>query len=619
MTIQETDTRPAQGGHDRTIIEARNLSVVFSHRDAPDVVAVKDFSLSIKEGEFVGIMGEPGCGKSIAAMAMLGLVRPPGRIPEGTVEFLGQNLLTMGEEELRAIRGKDIGMIVQNPRSSLHPMLRVGAQISNVYRAHNKVSKKEAWRHAIEMLRMVGINDPERRVKAYAHELSSGMAQRVLIAIALSSNPKLLIADEPTSGLDVTIQAQFLDQMWENVQQTRSAVLLVTQNLGIVANYCDRILIMHEGSVVEEASVHQFFESPQHAYSKSILSLQREAQETGTDIAIVDRSGPPLLRVSNLTKHFAIRNSKSKVHAAESVDFEVSPGECLGLVGESGSGKTTVGRCLLRLEEPTAGEINLRGSDLGSISLNDFRKFRAKLQIVFQDPLDSLDPRWTVQQVLREPLDLHMDLTKEQTNVRIAELLGLVGLEPNIVQALPRELSAGRQQRVSIARALASNPEFIVLDEPTSALTPETTAEIIRLLIDLSNKLGIAYLFISHDLTTVKFICHRVVVMYLGQVVEMGTKDQVFNTPRHPYAKALLASHLFPDLKNRRVDREVRETLEGEIPSPITENLPKGCYLYGRCPSQVEKCRDMRQELAPLDDGRVVRCWRVSEGDLPAD
>ena len=288
-------------------------------------------------------------------------------------------------------------------------------------------------------------------------------------------------------------------------------------------------------------------------------------------------------------------------------------------MGESGSGKTTVGRCLLRLEEPTSGKIDFRGTDLGTVSLNDFRKFRSKMQIVFQDPLDSLDPRWTVQQVLREPLDLHADMNNEQKGARIAELLGLVGLDTSIVQALPAELSAGRQQRVSIARALASGPDFIVLDEPTSALTPETTAEIIRLLIDLSNKLGLAYLFISHDLTTVKYICHRVVVMYLGQVVEMGTKDQVFNTPRHPYAKALLASHLFPDVADRRVDREVRETLEGEIPSPITENLPKGCYLYGRCPSQVEKCRDMAQDLKPLDDGRVVRCWRVTEGDLPAD
>ncbi len=620
MAVQETVARPPEPSKDRAIIEARNISVVFSREDAPTVTAVKDFSLSIREGEFIGIMGEPGCGKSTAAMAMLGLVRPPGRIDTGTVEFMGQNLLTMEDEEIRAIRGKDIGIIVQNPRHSLHPMIRVGTQISNVYRAHNNVSKKEAWQHAVEMLRMVGINDPERRVKAYAHELSSGMAQRVQIAIALSSKPKLLVADEPTSGLDVTIQAQFLDQMWETVQETRSAVLLVTQDLGIVANYCDRVLIMHEGSVVEQGSVRQFFESPQHEYSKSILSLQREAQERGgSDIARVDNSGPPLLRIENLTKHFPIRNSKSKVHAAEEVTFSLSPGECLGLVGESGSGKTTVGRCLLRLEEPTAGEIDFRGTDLAKMSLNDFRQFRSKMQIVFQDPLDSLDPRWTVQQVLREPLDLHFDMSKEQKGARIAELLGLVGLDTSIVLALPSELSAGRQQRVSIARALASGPDFIVLDEPTSALTPETTAEIIRLLIDLSNKLGLAYLFISHDLTTVKFICHRVVVMYLGQVVEMGTKDQVFNTPRHPYAKALLASHLFPDVTNRRVDREVRETLEGEIPSPITENLPKGCYLYGRCPSQVEKCREMAQDLKPLDDGRVVRCWRVTEGDLPAD
>ena len=620
MAIQDTLERPPRQTQDRAIIEARNVTVVFSPEDAPDVTAVKDFTLSIREGEFIGIMGEPGCGKSTAAMAMLGLVRPPGRIDSGTVEFMGQNLLEMEEEEIRSIRGKDIGIIVQNPRYSLHPMIRVGKQISNVYRAHNDVSKKEAWQHAIEMLRMVGINDPERRVSAYAHELSSGMAQRVLIAIALSSKPKLLVADEPTSGLDVTIQAQFLDQMWENVQETRSAVLLVTQDLGIIANYCDRVLIMHEGAVVEQADVHQFFASPQHDYSKSILSLQREAQESGgTDIARVDKSGPPLLRIENLTKHFPIRASKSKVHAAEEVTFSLSPGECLGLVGESGSGKTTVGRCLLRLEQPTAGTIDFQGTDLSTVSMNDFRSFRSKMQIVFQDPLDSLDPRWTVQQVLREPLDLHTDMTKQEKGVRIAELLALVGLDTSIVLALPKELSAGRQQRVSIARALASGPDFMVLDEPTSALTPETTAEIIRLLIELSNKLGLAYLFISHDLTTVKYICHRVIVMYLGQVVEIGTKDQVFNTPRHPYAKALLASHLFPDVENRRVDREVRETLEGEIPSPITENLPKGCYLFGRCPSQVEKCRDMAQVLTPLDDGRDVRCWRVTEGDLPPD
>ncbi len=612
--------KEASGSSSRYILEARDITVRFPIVEGPDVYAVKNFNLAVKPGEFIGLMGEPGCGKSTAAMSFLGLVRPPGVIDQGTVEFMGRNILTMGEEEVRQLRGRDIGMIVQNPRYSLHPMMRVGDQIANVYRAHNDVSKKEAWAHAVEMLRMVGINDPERRVKAYAHELSSGMAQRVLIAIALSSRPKLLIADEPTSGLDVTIQAQFLDQMWDSCRQTNSAVVLVTQDLGIVANYCDRVVIVHEGTVVEDADVFTFFKSPQHGYSRRILELQREAQAAGEAVlGKIDPKASPILDVQDLSKLFPIRGSESKVHAVEHADFELRPGECLGLVGESGSGKTTIGRCVLRLVEPTQGKIVFQGKNLADLQSSEFRKFRGDLQIVFQDPLDSLNPRWTVHQVLTEPLKLHTNLSEAEREDRITELLKLVGLEPSMRFALPREMSAGRQQRTSIARAIASNPDFIVLDEPTSALTPETTAEIIQLLMDLSAKLGIAYLFISHDLTTVKYICHRVVVLYLGQIVEVGTKDQVFNRPRHPYSRALLASHLFPDTANRRVDREVRESLKGEIPSPITENLPKGCYLYGRCPAQLDKCRDMPQELAQLDDGRSVRCWRVAQGDLPEE
>ena len=612
--------KEASGSSSRYILEARDITVRFPIVEGPDVYAVKNFNLAVKPGEFIGLMGEPGCGKSTAAMSFLGLVRPPGVIDQGTVEFMGRNILTMGEEEVRQLRGRDIGMIVQNPRYSLHPMMRVGDQIANVYRAHNDVSKKEAWAHAVEMLRMVGINDPERRVKAYAHELSSGMAQRVLIAIALSSRPKLLIADEPTSGLDVTIQAQFLDQMWDSCRQTNSAVVLVTQDLGIVANYCDRVVIVHEGTVVEDADVFTFFKSPQHGYSRRILELQREAQAAGEAVlGKIDPKASPILDVQDLSKLFPIRGSESKVHAVEHANFELRPGECLGLVGESGSGKTTIGRCVLRLVEPTQGKIVFQGKNLADLQSNEFRKFRGDLQIVFQDPLDSLNPRWTVHQVLTEPLKLHTNLSDAEREDRITELLKLVGLEPSMRFALPREMSAGRQQRTSIARAIASNPDFIVLDEPTSALTPETTAEIIQLLMDLSAKLGIAYLFISHDLTTVKYICHRVVVLYLGQIVEVGTKDQVFNRPRHPYSRALLASHLFPDTANRRVDREVRESLKGEIPSPITENLPKGCYLYGRCPAQLDKCRDMPQELAKLDDGRSVRCWRVAQGDLPEE
>lgn len=618
--VAETNDSMVAGSTTGNVLEVRDLSVRFPIAEGPDVFAVRDFNLTVKPGEFVGLMGEPGCGKSTAAMAFLGLVRPPGVIDSGQINFVGDDILKMDEETARQMRGRDIGMIVQNPRYSLHPMMRVGDQIANVYRAHNEVGKREAWNHAVDMLRMVGINDPERRVKAYAHELSSGMAQRVLIAIALSSQPKLLIADEPTSGLDVTIQAQFLDQMWDSCRQTNAAVVLVTQDLGIVANYCDRVVIVHEGTIVEDSDVYTFFESPQHEYSRRILKLQREAQAAGESVlGKIDRTAAPILEVKDMSKLFPIRASESKVHAAEHVDFELRPGECLGLVGESGSGKTTIGRCVLRLVEPTQGEIIFQNRNIAEIRPNEFRKFRGDLQIVFQDPLDSLNPRWTVHQVLSEPLKLHTNLSTEEKESRISELLDLVGLEPSMRYALPREMSAGRQQRASIARAIASNPDFIVLDEPTSALTPETTAEIIQLLMDLSSKLGIAYLFISHDLTTVKYICHRVVVLYLGQIVEIGTKDQVFNDPQHPYSKALLSSHLFPDTADRRVEREVRETLEGEIPSPITENLPKGCYLYGRCPSQVDKCRDLPQELAKLDDGRSVRCWRVAEGDLPSE
>ena len=618
MSVQEI-VRPAAASN--LVMEARNVTVRFPIEDAPEVTAVNNFSIQIKPGEFIGIMGEPGCGKSVAAQALLGLVRPPGYLASGEVLFQGHDLLKMEPEEARKLRGKDIGMIVQNPRYSLHPMYRVGHQIAKVYRAHNQVTKQEAWDHAVAMLRMVGINDPERRANAYAHELSSGMAQRVLIAIALSSKPKLLIADEPTSGLDVTIQAQFLDQMWENVRQTNAAVVLVTQDLGIVANYCDRVLIMHKGSVVEQADVHSFFRSPNHEYSRAILALQREetSEERSTREVKVDAASKPLITVDKLTKLFPIRHSESKVHAVDGASFEIRPGECLGLVGESGSGKTTAGRCLLRLVEPTSGDIFYRDINLSKLSREEFRQKRDKLQIVFQDPLDSLNPRWTVEQCLMEPLNLHTNMTSDQKRARMQELMQLVGIDPGQIHALPKEMSAGRQQRVSIARAIASNPDFIVLDEPTSALTPETTAEIIRLLMDLSRKLGIAYLFISHDLTTVKYICHRVVVMYLGQVVEIGTKDQVFNTPAHPYAKALLASHLFPNVENRRVDRAVRETLQGEIPSPITERLPKGCYLYGRCPSQKDRCKAEKQELQKLADGRVVRCWRVAEGDLPIE
>ncbi len=600
------------------ILAVRDLTVSFAGSAGGSHVAVKDFSLTIGAGEFVGIMGEPGCGKSTAAIAMMGLVRPPGKIVKGAVSYLGQDLLTMSDTELDAIRGREIGLIVQSPRTSLHPMLTVGRQIENVYRAHNKVGRKAARKHAIEMLRLVGINDPERRVKSYAHELSTGMTQRVLIAMAMSSSPKLLIADEPTSGLDVTIQAQFLDQMWETANRTGSAVLLVTQDLGIIANYCDRVVIMEQGAIVESRPVQAFFAEPEHEYSRRILALQRESAASLAEAADrADRAEEPLISVAGLTKHFDIRGSKDKVHAADDVTFEVRRGEAVGLVGESGSGKTTVGRCVVRLEELTRGAVSFRGEPVSQLTQKAFTPFRQAMQIVFQDPFDSMNPRWTVEQILTEPLNLHTTLNAAEKRARVTELLEMVGIDPAVRAVRPRQLSAGRQQRIAIARAIATDPAFVVLDEPTSALSPETRAEIIRLLIKLSRELDIAYLFISHDLTTVEHLCDRVVVMYLGQIVEAGTRAQVFRAPAHPYSKALLAAHLFPDIADRRVDRAERTTLKGEIPSPVS--LPEGCYLYGRCPSQRERCQSMPQRLEEVANGRMVRCWRVTQGERPID
>lgn len=478
------------------VVAARNVTIAYP-TGSTATVALKDFSLAIRPGEIVGLIGEAACGKTTAALAMLGLLRPPGRVVSGTVTIDGADLFTLKRSALRALRGKDVGLIVQSPRSALNPLLPIGRQIATVYRAHNKVSRRAAHEHAVAMLRRVGINDPERRYHAFPHEISGGMAQRVLIAIALSSHPRLLIADEPTSGLDVTIQADFLDRMWRTIRASGSAVLLVTQDLGVIANYCDRLLVMQSGAVVEESSVAAFFRGPSHPYSRSILLMQAERGAGGSIAPASDAA--PLVSVRGLVKRYTLRRTRAVLQAVADVFLDIRPGETLGLVGESGSGKTTVGRCILGLEKADAGELIYRGQTL-SLPKGLPRSLRPKMQIVFQDPFDSLDPRWTVFDLLGEPLDLHTALRGEAKRARIAELLDLVGLDATTAVARPRMLSAGQQQRVGIARALACEPELIVLDEPTSALAPAARTAIILLLRALQQRLGIAYLFISHDL-----------------------------------------------------------------------------------------------------------------------
>lgn len=595
-----------------TVISVDGLCVGIPHAGRM-LRPVDGMSFVIREREVVGLIGDAGSGKSTAALALLGLTRSPGKILSGRIDFGGRDLLQLPETELCHIRGRDIGLIVQNPRSALHPMLRVGRQIANAYQAHNEAKDAEARQRAVDMLRLVGINDPERRVMSYAHELSGGMAQRALIAMALSSRPRLLIADEPTSGLDVTIQAQFLDDLWSNVQKFGSAILLITQELGVLANYCDRVLVLHEGRIVEDVPVKQFFADPQQDYSKAILKLQRE-RGAAFGMAGPPVAAQPLVETKSLRMTFAVHGSPKVVQAVDDVSIDIGKGETLGLVGESGSGKTTVGRCIVHLLKPTGGTVRFQGDDLAQKSAAELRRVRAKLQIVFQDPFDSLNPRWTIGRILTEPLDLHTTLSLDAKRARARDLLKMVDLEPSLFDRKPRGLGAGALQRINIARALACEPQFIVLDEPTSALAPRARVGLIELLGRLQRELGLSYVFISHDLTTVRYICHRVAVMYLGQIVESGAVEQVFANPRHPYSQALLSAHLFPDPGNRRVDKPIPAALEGEIPSPI--DLPVGCYLASRCPHAVAACRSTPQRLEALPDGRVIRCQRAIAGEL---
>ena len=571
---------------DGNALSVRGLSVAFGA-----VQAVRSADLDIPAGSIVGLTGDAGSGKSTLALALLGLVKPPGRITGGQVWLDGADLLALDEAVRRARRGRDIGMITQNPRGSLSPLHQIGDQIAAPLQVHKGMGGRQAAAAAVDLLRSLGLNDPARRAHAYPHEMSGGMAQRALIAMALGAGPHLLVADEPTSGLDVTIQAAFLDDMAATVRARGSAVLLITQDPGILANYCDQVLVMEAGQIVERGEVGAFFAAPQSAYARAVLSLRREQPPVATE-------GATLLSVQDLVKHYPIRGSRKQVKAVSGVSFSIARGETLGLVGESGSGKTTVGRALLRLVEPSAGTVLFDGHDVTAASARGLRRLRPRMQIVFQDPLDSLDPRWTVGDIVAEGMD-----GKNGRDGRIADLLRLVDLDPALAASTPRALSAGAQQRVSIARSLAPAPDLIVLDEPTSALTPLARVGIIRLLRRLQSERGLSYLFISHDLTTVEHLSHRVAVMYLGQVVELGTRAQVFGAPAHPYTKALLAAHLVPDPARKRVGAA---PLAGEIPSPI--DLPPGCTLASRCPVARPECPRTPQPLLTLADGRLLRC-----------
>ncbi|MDR6880523.1 ABC transporter ATP-binding protein [Bacillus sp. 3255] len=535
----------------KSILEVNNLSVSFYARDK-EVEAVRHVSFSVHEGETLGIVGESGSGKSVTARTIMRLLpAPPSKVKNGKVLFKGENLADKTDSEMEEIRGRDIGMIFQDPMSSLNPTMRIGRQIEESLIKHRGLGKEQAHRDAVEMLKLVGIPDAEARYFQYPHEFSGGMRQRVMIAIALACRPSLLIADEPTTSLDVTIQSQILHQMKEIQRKLGTSIILITHDLGVVAGMCDRVVVMKDGEVVETGTTQEIFSSPKHPYTVRLLqALPRlDEKKKAKPVSAVSRStnNLPLLEVRSLRQHFNLGKGQI-IRAVNDISFDIRAGETLGVVGESGSGKSTTGRTILRLHEATGGEVLYKGIPINRLSRSEMKTMRRYMQMIFQDPYASLNPRLRIADIIGEALDLHrMTTGKLERQRRIEELLDMVGLSASHAMRYPHEFSGGQRQRIGIARTLAVEPEFIVCDEPLSALDVSIQAQIVKLLEELQQRLGLTYLFIAHDLSMVKHISDRVAVMYKGKIVELAESEELYANPLHPYTKSLLAAIPVPD------------------------------------------------------------------------
>ncbi|UOM35687.1 dipeptide ABC transporter ATP-binding protein [Acuticoccus sp. I52.16.1] len=578
-----------------TLLSIRSLSIAFR-----DTRVVHDVSFDVRKGQTLAIVGESGSGKSVTSLATTRLIDyAGGRITRGEILFRGRDgtivdFATLPSERMRHIRGRDVAMIFQEPMTSLNPVFPVGAQIGEALKIHERLTDRQANVRALELLRMVRLPDAEALVKRYPHQLSGGMRQRVMIAIALACSPRLIIADEPTTALDVTIQAQILAILQDLKREMETAVIFITHDMGVVAQVADDVVVMWKGRKVEEGDVRSIFAAPRHAYTRALLSAvprlgSRKGEPLPERVPVIVMEGEeareigvrrvqdtadyskPLIAVKDLVTRFAVGRTlfgrvTHRVHAVEGVSFAIYPGETLALVGESGSGKSTIGRTLQQLIKPDSGTITYREIDIATMPDAQRRALREKIQYVFQDPFASLDPRRTVGYSIAEPIVVHNLLSRsEAVERRVHELLDRVGLSPDMASRYPHEFSGGQRQRVSIARALASSPDLVIADESVSALDVSIQAQVINLLMDIQYERGVAYLFITHDMSVVEKVAHRVAVMYLGQIVEIGPRDEVFGNPRHPYTQSLLAAVPVADPTRRRAGT----MLSGDIPSPV--------------------------------------------------
>ena len=670
------------------LLRIRDLSTQFQVQGGM-VRAVDGVNLQVKPGEMVGVVGESGSGKSVTALSVLRLVPPPGRIVGGSITYQGRDVFALNKSELRDFRGGDVSMVFQDPMSSLNPALRIGIQIEEAMQAHRRFSRSEAKLRVPLLLRRVRMPDPERSMRSFPHQLSGGMRQRAMIAMALANEPGLVIADEPTTALDVTIQAQVLEQLRELNRQSGTAILLITHNMAVVASLCTWVVVMYAGRVVEQGPTDQIFQSPQHPYTWSLLrSIPRI--DTGHDGALLAISGTPpdltdlpigcrfsprcpfsvercvghepdlidvgpahssrcwvqmvnvaissrddidspipgsgvdevprvspvsqpvdvegspganaLVTIREVSKDFA--SGSLLVHAVDSVSLEIAEGETLGLVGESGSGKTTLGRIVAQLQPATRGDVFFDGRDLGPLHGEGLRQLRRRIQMIFQDPYSSLNPRMTVGAIIGEPVRNFGLADGAERTARVQEMMRICGLNPNFNNRYPHEFSGGQRQRVGIARSLILRPSFVVADEPISALDVSIQAQIINLLGELQRDLKLTYLFIAHDLAVVRHLSDRVAVMYLGIIVEVAECGELYANPLHPYTTSLLQAMPVPDPEAER--RRAPILLQGEIPSPI--NPPSGCRFHTRCPIAEPICSAERPALVDYGSGHLAAC-----------
>ncbi|WP_315708798.1 ABC transporter ATP-binding protein [Brenneria uluponensis] len=594
ITQTEPVAATASGNAPRPVLEIKNLSVSFSGRSGKHL-ALKDVSFTVNKGEVVAVVGESGSGKSVTSLTVMGLLAEAAKIEHGDIHFTARDnqrhaLLNLSSESRRQLRGREMSMIFQEPMTSLNPVLKVGDQITEALLDHQICDAASADKKARELLHKVRIADVDRVMDSYPHSLSGGMRQRVMIAQALVCDPQLLIADEPTTALDVTVQARILQILRDLQQQGDMSVLFITHDMGVVAEIADRVVVMYQGEVVEQGSVEAIFKRPQHAYTQALLAavprlgdmqdnawprrfplLGQENPEPEQDHITAQYDTPPLLDVHGLKVYYPVSTGilstvTHRVHAVEQIDFTVWPGETLAIVGESGCGKSTTGRALLRLVDSESESLLFQGKEIADIKDRAFQPLRRKMQMVFQDPYASLNPRLTVGFTIAEPLLLHgLVKSLEEATPQVQALLKSVGLQPEHARRYPHEFSGGQRQRIAIARAMALQPQIIIADEAVSALDVSIQAQVVNLMMELQQKTGVSWIFISHDMAVVERIANRVAVMYLGQIVEIGPRQSVFNNPQHSYTRRLLASVPVAD-PTRRYERQLDDS---EIPSPL--------------------------------------------------